>query len=538
MSFKVVNALRKQGKLDEAVQLARTEYEALKPSVKSADTKWVEIEEGSIEDLILRHVKPVPDLSFLWARRALGWVLYDLFKQALEQENYEKCFDLLDEIIELNVPEDEDMFIDKMQWQVGKFVFQVQRSKNPFSSLLNKTFEKIQNLPRVKKTDSYSFLFKAFLHGNKEWNGFLDFANWWDFQSFCSEDFLEEEINARRTISLVERANISYAKNLLENKNNSDAIESFLQHLDNTIEAYPSYQYLPFYKAKLLLALGNKEDSLKSFLPFAKSKRNEFWIWSILGEMYSNDQKIRFSCLCKALSLGSPDSYLVKIRQELTDILIQKELFTEAKFEIEKIITTRKDNGWKTPNQVAQWTAQNWYKNTIAVEDNKRLYLKYCKTAEELLFQDVEEELIAVEFVNKNKNMISFVKDESRFGFFKYNPKEIRPKIGDVLKVKLSGENTTGFFKTLTLKIAENHEGLPTIKSFEGTVETNTNQPFGFVADIFIEPGLMRYHNLQNGDRIKGKAILSYNKSKDKWGWKVFEITHPTNPLKGLLSPN
>ena len=56
---------------------------------------------------------------------------------------------------------------------------------------------------------------------------------------------------------------------------------------------------------------------------------------------------------------------------------------------------------------------------------------------------------------------------------------------------------------------------------YEGTLNVFSRQNFGFVDDIFIEPGYVRANNLRNRQTLKGKAILSFIKKKNEWGWKA-----------------
>ncbi len=42
--------------------------------------------------------------------------------------------------------------------------------------------------------------------------------------------------------------------------------------------------------------------------------------------------------------------------------------------------------------------------------------------------------------------------------------------------------------------------------------------------DIFDEPRFINELNLKNSQLVEGKAILSFNKKKNEWGWKVITI--------------
>ena len=59
-------------------------------------------------------------------------------------------------------------------------------------------------------------IYKAFHKGYEKWSGYLAFADWWNFENFRSEDYLNEEFNGQRSMSIVEQAYIAYSKKLLE----------------------------------------------------------------------------------------------------------------------------------------------------------------------------------------------------------------------------------------------------------------------------------------------------------------------------------
>lgn len=176
------------------------------------------------------------------------------------------------------------------------------------------------------------------------------------------------------------------------------------------------------------------------------------------------------------------------------------------------------------PNQIVQWTEQEWYKSATSKKDNLDLYSSHIKQAEEILFQDIPEEIIAVEFVNENKSMLNFVKDRRKFGFFNYSGNLTKPKIGDLLKVRFNGDGQDGFYKILTAKKADSNTASDAIKDFKGTIKVISPQNFGFIEGIFIEPKIIEESKLTDGQAVKGRAILSFNKKKNEWGWEAIEI--------------
>lgn len=132
-------------------------------------------------------------------------------------------------------------------------------------------------------------------------------------------------------------------------------------------------------------------------------------------------------------------------------------------------------------------------------------------------------EIVAVEFVNRERRIINFVKDESTFGFFNYQESFKPPRIGDLLKVKLVKGNNN-YYKALSITQATSNDTCKAVKSFSGNISIANKNGFGFVDDVFIYPQLMKKFNLKDRDLLAGKAIYSFDKKKNQWGWKVFWI--------------
>jgi hypothetical protein len=502
MSFKEIKELRQAGKLDEALQMANQALEA------------------------------EPDN--IWNKRAAAWVYYDYLKKNAQPNSFEAFKDNLIKIKDLQLPEDEKMVFDNCAWHIGSLVFGLQKKEHVDYGKINELFEIIRDFHFTKPSEAYSFIYKAFHKGYQSWSNYLTFAEWWDLENLRSDDFLKEEYKGKKMMSIAELAYIAYSKKLLEGEPldsfgqqrviDKEKIQSFLPKLDSLIEKHPDYQYPQYFKAKLLLALGNDENVLYAFLPFAKQKRNDFWVWELMAEIFQEDKDIQFACYCKALSLNTPEDFLVKLRQNFVEMLTEKRMYNEAKTEIQKVVTTREKHEWKIPNQILQWIEQEWYKTATLKKDNSELYSSHIKQAEEILFQDIPEEIIAVEFVNENKSMLNFVKDKRKFGFFNYSGNLTKPQVGDLLKVRFNGDGQDGFYKILTAKKSESNVTSDAMKDFEGTIKVISPQNFGFIEDIFIDPKIIEDSKLTDGQPVKGRAILSFNKKKNKWGWKAIKV--------------
>jgi len=520
MSFKEVKELRQSNNLSDAYTLAK-------------------------EDLLNSP-------EDLWNKRSLAWVLYDYLKVNSSEEHYELFIKYLKELKELDLPETENMIYDNSAWQIGKIIFDINKSQQTDYNKIDQLFSVINGFHFSKPSEAFSFLFKAFHKGYKNWHNFLSFADWWAFDNFRVDDYKKEEFNGRSIMSIAEQAYIGYSKKLIERLDSSNAgyteydeyesikekISSFILKLDEIIQEHPDYQYPQYFKVKLQLSIGDRNNLLKSFIPFARQKRNDFWVWELLSEIYSNNESKKLACLCKALSCKSPNDFLVRVREHFIDLLIPRKDFSQAKYEIEEIIKTRNENNWKIPQKIQNWTKDDWFIKAETTSDNKSYYRKYSQIAEAILFEDIPEEIVVVEQVNSEKKILNFIASKIKHGFFKYDKQIDGVEIGDFLKVQFVPESSPSTINQSAIYYESNHKyykvfsvsktnDKPTndiIKNFEGIINIRNNQQFGFVDDIFVEPVLINKCEINDSDFINGMAILSFNKKKNEWSYKAVRI--------------
>ena len=502
MPAKEIKELRQTGKLEEALTLARSELKA--------------------------------EPNNIWAKRNISWIYYDYLKLNGLPENLEIFISWLNEIKILELPADEKMLFENLTWQVGKMVFAILKTVPPDIQRIIRLLEAVETFQFPKHSEGYSFLLKAFHKALKDSDKYPAFAEWWNFQNFRPEDFEKEKMpNGKEVMALAEQAYIAYAKHLLPKQTqfgeiifDKEKALTFLPILSGIVDNYPHFQYPAYFNAKLLLALGDKENMLSSLLPFAKKKRNDFWVWDILGEAFSNDPEKVFACYCKALSCKSSEEMLVNLRQKMAGILISRKLYNEAKTEIDLLIDARNTHGYKIPHGVQTWVSEESYKTAVSKISNFGFYQKYITTAESLLYSDTPEEMVIVEFVNSDRKIINFIASESKFGFFKYERFFREIKIGDTVKVRFQAGTNDGLYQVYTaVKVTDEVFRKQFIKEVEGEVRIMAGKPFGFLGDVFVHPSVIANNKLLNGLHVTANAIKSYNKEKKQWSWKVLNIS-------------
>jgi hypothetical protein len=500
MPAKEIKELRQAGKLEDAYAMAKSELEA--------------------------------DLSNIWGKRNLSWVLYAQLDELAS--NLDAFIAKINEVKELDLPASEEMFFENISIVISKAARVITHEATLDINKIHRLFDSIKELSLKRNSKWFNVLFNAMHKGMKESNRYIEFADWWDFKNFRPEDFQKEKMpNGKEVMAIAEQAYIAYAKHLLPKQTqhgeiifNKDKAEAFLPILSQIVEDYPQFQYPAYFNAKLLLALGDKDNMLESLLPFAKKKRNDFWVWEILAEAFSSDPEKVFACYCKALSCKSPDEMLVSLRQKMARLLIARKLYNEARTEIDLLVHARTEHGFKIPAEVTNWQAMDWYKTAVQSKSNFGFYKAYLPIAEALLFSDVPEESVIVEFVNTDKKILNFIATETKFGFFKYDRFFTDIKIGDTLKVRFQGGSNEGMHQLYTA-IKDNNQDLKRqfIKELKGVTKIPLGKNFGFLDDVFIHPSIISKYKITDGMKITGHAIKSYNSEKKQWGWKLISIS-------------
>lgn len=501
MPAKEIKALRQQGKLAEALELAQAELAA------------------------------EPDN--IWPKRNISWVYYDYLKQNTAPEHFDDFLLWLTKIADLNLPEEEKMLFDHLSWQIGSIVFKTFNSGTAHYGKMIQMVGLAQSFSYTRPSHGYSFLFKAFHKALKDTDAYLQFADWWDYENFRPEDYQKEKLeNGKEIMALAEQAYITYAKHLLPERQPVDnvifdrtRIESFLPKLEELGNKYPFYQYPAYFQAKLLLSLGDRENMLSALIPFARKKQNDFWVWEILSEAFTQDEEKVFALYCRALSCQSPEEMLISLRQKMAAMLIRKQLFNEARTETELLVAARNEKGYRIPDVVNNWQSQEWYKSAVNLKNNKKLYNQYKHIADGILFADIPEVTVMVEFINSDRKILNFIASETSYGFFKYERFLRNVNIGDTLKVRFQTGTPGGLFKVYTVTKADD-AGFRNqfYKEVEGIVHIPAGKSFGFLDDVFIQPSLVTRHKLTDGALVKATAIKSYNESKKQWGWKMVEV--------------
>lgn len=491
-----IKALRNAGKLDEALSLARKEYEA------------------SPEEP--------------WTTNNLVWVYDSFCNKYAEEGNLSSFADSFSSLIDLDAFNASPLINDTLCWRFNKLIRNIlsKQQSTDVSKLGDVLFSLVRHLNPTKPSEQYTVLYKAFHKLKDEWHNYISFCDWWGFDNFREDDFVPEKMSngKKMSISTAEGAYIAYAKRLLLDKDR-DAIETYLPKLERLHEKHPEMAYPGFYIGKLLLCLDEKNQALNRLLPFAKKKINEFWIWQLLADTQDVGSDIRLACLMRAVKCKTQESFLLNVRLLLAKELIGIHDYKSAKTQIAKIIQVREANNYSIPTEIRSWVNEKWYTDTIL--EKEYFNLDYMSITAKLMHSDVPIKNVVVSFVNNEKKIVNVIIGKKQIGFFNYESLFASLAIGDVLAIR--SKSTPGYLKVFSAELSDNAEGMEEFrKVIECKVCYSDKKKYHY-ACIDSETGyiplkLVKDNNIHVDDTIKAHFLYNLDRKKGRWGWVCVKL--------------
>jgi hypothetical protein len=488
---KEITTLCKNGAIEQAYQIAKSDYD-------------------------INPLNP-------WSQRALGWAIYYKLKEDSNKLDYPSFYSSLKELTSLNLltPSTDSFIFDSVLWSIGAIL----KSTPNENCQVPEIIFSIINTYSFNPSIPYSYILKLFIKF-ANWNKLVDFLEWWNIEKLTTEDFTPFVMDdGNKVMTLAEQTFIAYSKALLK-LNNKEKIREFLPKIEYLHNNYPEMTYLGFYCGKLMIALGSKrEETLNILMPFIRKKRNDFWVWDLLSDLYNDDFHTQLSCLLRATHCKTQEKFLGKIRSKLIYLYNSVQDFPRAKYQFDKVIECYQQNNWRLPLHIQQWTNVEWAKTTQPDSSDPIDYRQYTNP---ILLNGTNESIGVVSFVNKEKKTALIIYDKEKYTFISPSKFRLKVKEGNLLKINYLEENNR--INIVSARVVKNIDlnSQSHIRRFEGKVIKRENQSFAFIKEqetnCFIKPETVNQYNLTNNESVSVLAFWNYNKKKDSWNWVCFSL--------------
>lgn len=465
MGSREIFALRKQGRSDEALEMARAEFPENKDDI--------------------------------WFLRAYAWPIYDRAKALVER-------------------------YETKQLPASKLFGEFESYMNEFADMADPlrgdlAFSHMLRLAGKVSKDWRDFLLFA------RWAG-LDSFSEDDEKPFVTEDGRTvDSLKARFTRAIC----CETAARAKDGQTDPELIEWGEGILAQALEAHPDDQWLNYYQSRLHLKKGEQDLALKRLMPVLRRQARAPWPWGLLGQILETTrQDDALVCLIQAVQLAREEQQIAQVRIRLASLLARQERFDEAAKQVELAARYRAENKARVPQALQQLLASDWYKLVEAAGSFRQLP-KVGSEARKLLQsldqQDLTYTLAVIDNINGAK-ALSYAATGADSGFVllhKCFPEVAEVPKGAVIEVGHAGTEARDWRPSAVVAIPKFYEVIA------GTLERPEHKPFAFIrsvqGDVFVPPLLAQQIAANQSFQVVCKAIWRKNKS-GKIGWCALKV--------------
>lgn len=212
-----------------------------------------------------------------------------------------------------------------------------------------------------------------------------DFVKLWDLENLRDEDWRQFMTDNGITIpSLVEKLVGVYAKELKADKVKAD--KEFIELADKAFERYTNNQYMPLYKAYILISSDKPEEALEFYKGIIMKTPSKCYLWEQAAEIV-DDVEMRIGLLCKAISVEKDESFVGGCRLNLAKALIEYGLLPNAKCELDKYYNFYTSQGWGLKQDFKE--VVNLIPQETIAENNTSLYNEFIPKAETFIYSAI-----------------------------------------------------------------------------------------------------------------------------------------------------
>lgn len=360
---------------------------------------------------------------------------------------------------------------------------------------------------------------------------FIEFCQLWNLESLRDEDYKSFKV---KTESGKEIEYQSLAEDMatrlyreMKSRHTEAFATSLIPFFEKVKEKCPNNRFICMYLAQLLYWQGKPEESLAAYKEILRNSP-EWYIWKSIGDII-DDNDLRISFYCKALTMMGKEEYIGDLRLKLATLLLDSNK-EQAAYEVEQYMKTYKEKNWNIAGDV--YLLQGKLQGVMPSSQSKAFYRSNIEAAENYAYSDIPtEEFVFVEtFKNQEgKERAKLTNLKKRLDIKTPVTSPLRKATpGEVFSVRLTKKNErwvpltihkTG--KNLELKgIKVGVEDSFEIKTVTGVVSLPAKGDFCFIDHTYYVPAIIRVKNkLQEGQEVTAKV-----KQLPDGKWRVISI--------------
>lgn len=295
--------------------------------------------------------------------------------------------------------------------------------------------------------------------------------------------------------------------------------------LDKAGDSPQSKVWLEYDKARIFVSAGDITRARDSYLSVLRNKRGESWAWFGLAKTYTSEPNKAICLVSSGLTCAHDPRFTIPGLVMLAELLAETGAYDYASKALTKLTEIYSENSWILKDSIIKLTACSWYDGSLDISDLDAHVQKLAIGANQYAMVKPTYHSGVVQSVHESGKVATiYINRELRFAVRKSVFKNRKfPKPGTI--VKLLCDMGTENQDVISVEEIQAHDSSD-IRSFKGSLIVS-EKGFGFVSgDIFIPPGLVE--GTQPNAEAAGIAVMSFDKSKNKYGWRAITLFNET----------
>ena len=437
-----------------------------------------------------------------------------------KEQKYDEAYNVL--VPHLEAKEIPSYFEQPCGWTIYRYL---KNNENKLSSLeIRKALSFYLSFASCKPSTLHSCIMVQAVNLEKKHENdfrFIEFCLMWNLESLRDEDYKSAKLTTESGKNIEYQ---SLAEDIatrlyreMKSRHSLDFAIKLYPFFEKVKDTCPSNRFINMYLAQLLYWQEKMAESLDAYKTILRNTP-EWYIWKSIGDIIE-DNDLRVSFYCKALTMMGKEEYIGDLRLKLATLLLEKNK-EQAAYERDQYMSTYKEKGWNISGDV--YLLQGKLQGVTPSTQSKAFYRNNIEAAENYVYSDVPaEELVFVEiFKNQEgKERAKLINTRKHLEIkTSITPVLRKAVIGEVFLVRLSRKN--GRFVPLTIhKTGKIESGIKKNnsdpneakerKTITGIVSMPPKGDFCFIDHTYYVPEKIKQsNNLQEGQSVKAEVRL------------------------------
>lgn len=298
-------------------------------------------------------------------------------------------------------------------------------------------------------------------------------------------------------------------------------VDNILELINNTKQVVKNEKniiWLDYDTAKILILVSRFDLARDLVISVLKMKSSESWAWAALAATYQEEEPdIAIKLFCEGICHAHDPKFSLKSYKSLVPLLAVKGLTQEASMCIKTAVAIYANEGWKIKGDLESLVTSDWYDDSVDQNSLRAFAKEQSEGAMTYVYGEPNWVTGVVKSVHASgKGFDVYLNKDSTKSVRKslLTQKKL-PAPGEFVKIAISEDGDV-----MSAKLSPTVE-MDDVGFGVGTLRVNA-KGFGFVDGAFVPPGLI--NAALAGKTVQYIKIQDFDKTKECFSWKVVSL--------------